>query len=177
MKKIGIDFHSKRVELITFIYDFSIEFNLTIFAGKLCPSFSVREIADKELLLQDSSIEFVTIMQDNHFTDLTDSKVFLREQMGGLYVLLGTDDGAVLQESSMSAVSDADINPLWKKCISRWKKPLLHGAWVINPIAKTKAFYKNHCYTTCAREAYLRGVKIIPIAGNCIYQLSSDYTQ
>lgn len=78
-----------------------------------------------------------------------------------------------LSESSMGAISDEEIDRLWKNMISKFSRGLLRGAYVVTPTG-IQAYYPKHGYTEGARRAYERGVAIKPVAGWNLYRLEEQ---
>ncbi|MCM1124251.1 MAG: hypothetical protein NC416_16840 [Eubacterium sp.] len=98
----------------------------------------------------------------------------LNEKRGDLIILLGEDDEIELVESCMGALSADNIDALWKKVITQFKKGLLKGAYVINPNNGGCGYYPNHWYTIGAKVAYEKGVIIKPLAGGNQYLLKKE---
>jgi hypothetical protein len=80
-----------------------------------------------------------------------------------------------LKESSMSGeTNDLSLLRIWKKFARDLSKESSTGLWVVNPVSGDRGFYKNSRYTKGASELALKGVKLLPIAGWCYYELDQS---
>lgn len=91
-----------------------------------------------------------------------------------LFVYMGTQSDESLQESYFSIKGDGKELYFWKRKINIFKKKLLKGAYVVNPLTGVKAFYKNSYYTSGGLQAFQKGVKIMPISGWNYYILAQN---
>lgn len=103
-------------------------------------------------------------------------KDILTSRGGDLIIQIGKDDGEELGESAMGVVAEEEIDLLWKRVISRFKRKLLKGAYVVTP-SGMKGDYPNLRYSVGAKEAIDNGVIIKPIAGWNHYELVAKEEQ
>lgn len=169
MKQICIQFNAKKGEIIQFLYDWSRINDLTMIVGMIFPEFAIKKIEDD--LVDVEKMEFAILTKRNEYLEFESYKSFIEDYKGDLITMLGQDKDHELYESSMGAISDKEINLLWKKCIACWKKKLLKGGWVVNPAKNVRGYHKNLYYTALVQEAYRNGTKILPITGWCYYEL------
>lgn len=101
-------------------------------------------------------------------------KEFICKQNNNLGITVGYNGGDILKESIMWINAENEIDKDWKRIINKYKKSLLKGAWVVNPNTNAKSYYKNHMYTVNAKLAYEKGIKMCPVAGWNIYELTND---
>lgn len=172
MKKNIIQFHATKEDFFMYIEDIlnNIQF---VYGIEIIPQFKQYKI-DKESLSQClRKCKFVVVSEKlmplydsyEEFSDNTNNK---------LIISLGEENDNRLVESSIGVISDTDINSEWVKIIKSIKKNMLRGAWCINTCNGAKQYYKNHMYTLNAKKLYDDGVRIFPITGWNIYELTNN---
>jgi hypothetical protein len=171
MKQICIQFIAKKREILHFLYEWSKKNDLIMIVGVIFPEFAIKKIDEDIEIFDAENLEFAILTKRNESLEFESYKTFIEEYKGDLVTMLGQDVENELHESSMGAISDKELNLLWKKCIGCWKKKLLKGGWVVNPEKNVRKYHKNLFYTALAQEAYRNGTKILPISGWCYYEL------
>lgn len=168
MRKTGVQFHITMKEMAAFLEEI-IKMNELKFYGYIY--FSEHQIVELDTFSQEEIKKYNEIWISREEKDLLLSKKdILLGRIGDLCIQLGKDDGEILGESSMGAVAEEEIDLLWKRLISRLKRKLLKGAYVVTP-SGIKEYYPNLRYSVGAKEAYDNGVIIKPIAGWCHFEL------
>lgn len=174
MKKVMIQFHATLEELVEYINSSHSEFGLfmVMMVGK---PFTLNEV-DGEISVDDLKLDGdirvfflkekpnISAASQNEFYDLNPGSI-------GLHIGRMTEEG--LKESALSFMSDdKDKASLANKFASRLKKITKSGATAVNPVNGAKANVRSHRYTEGAKSMYDQGVKILPVAGNSLYELS-----
>lgn len=171
MKKKNIQFHAT----IEDIYDFILSFydnRYTICGVAFSPNFEI-EYLSKELINIKKYHCIVISKKEIHTAK--NNYEFMKMQDNNLIIEIGKIDNEMIKESAISVFSETEIDTEWKKIISTFKKSMLRGAWVVNPNPNGgKVYYKNHLYTENAKNAYENGIKICPICGWNVYELSDE---
>lgn len=171
MHQMNLQFHATKKEILGFVSETAKKYELNIYGILVFPEFSFGELSPDDL---DDTIHYTEIILSKNkllFLDYKEYKNYLFERKGDLFVEPGIDDGSILSESSMGALSNDEIDPLWKKIRRQFTKGLLKGAYVAN--WQGRWYYPNHWYSEGARKLYQQGVCIKPIAGNTHYELES----
>lgn len=114
------------------------------------------------------------VISKNDIPRANDNWNFMKLQNNNLFIDIGKNDNGEIKESAISVFSETEIDSDWKRIINKYKRSLLKGAWVVDPDTNKKAYYKNHKYTANAKLAYENGVKIHPIGGWNIYELTNE---
>lgn len=173
MRQINIQFHAKRKEIVNFIRNIVHQYNLKAFGITLFPEYEAKEIFLSDREKYEKYREIIVCKSGIDICNREQYHEYLNEKRGDLIILLGKDDETELVESSMGALSTDNIDALWKKVITQFKKGLLKGAYVINRNGSS-GYYPNHWYTIGAKDAYERGVIIKPLAGGNQYLLKKE---
>lgn len=178
MAKFNFQFHAKHDELIDFVIKSANDYNLYIGLTHLSSQFHC-EVFDnqnfdsfpKEILGSDEIILF----QSRPIMGADNDYQFTKDNPDALHILVGADDGKILKESNLGAISDDETVAFWKKVIRPFKKSMLKGAWVMSPISGAKGYHNNRYYTEQAKTAYDNGVKICAFGvGNNIFLLEQE---
>lgn len=172
MKQINVQFHAKRVEILNFLFEVVKENNLYIVSAELFPVFKYNVISEKEAVLEDVNSNMIVLSKDMPIMEFNSYDDFCKNNIGNLIIELGKENDNMIRESSMGCMSEGEIDILWRRIISSYKRGLLKGAWGVNPKNGNKNFYKNHYYTKGIKKAYEAGYKLCAFAGNCIYEIS-----
>jgi len=178
MAKFNFQFHAKHDELIDFAKKTAIDNNLYIGITRFFPKYKC-EIFDKDNIdsvpRELSGGNEIILFQSTPVMGADSSYKFAIDNPGVLYIQVGIDDGKILEESNLGAISDDETVAFWKKAVKSFKKSMLKGAWVTFPEHGTKRYDKNHYYTLQAKTAYENGV-IIPqfVQGNYIFLLEQE---
>lgn len=167
-----IQFHATHDDLLRFVLEM-IKNDWEIGGIILFPEFNIKCVT-KNLNASDIN-DFDMIIISKQPIQIADSyEDFIKNQDNNLGITVGKEKGDKLFETSMWIYTELEIDPDWKKMINLIKKRMNRGAWVINPYNKNRKFDKNHMYTDDAKTAYKKGVKICPIAGWNIYELTNE---
>lgn len=120
----------------------------------------------------------LSVLQEEHISDLTCScsVIYVKldtsfEKTNSLVIYMGQDDEKWIGESSIGIKGEGIEFEYWKKQISKYKRTLLKGAYVVNPYRNSKTYSKNVYYTRGAKEAFEKGTQMKPIAGWNYYLL------
>ena len=175
MKKMVIQFHATHDDLLRFVLEM-IKNGWKIGGIILFPEFSIKCVTE-DLNASDIN-DFDMIIISKKLIQTADSyEDFINNQDNNLGITVGKEKDDKLFETSMWTYTELEIDPDWKKMINLIKKRMNRGAWVINPYNKNRKFDKSHMYTDDAKMAYEKGVKICPIAGWNIYELTNENSQ
>ncbi|MBU5484236.1 hypothetical protein KQI86_07825 [Clostridium sp. MSJ-11] len=175
MKKINFQFHARNDEIADFLQCVVAENGLKAYGIILFPY--CREDISEEICINYNKVKkYKLIVLSRRGAEIAVEEQydqFIFECRGDLFITIGKDNGIELFESAMGAVSDNDIDKLWIKIISHFKRRLLKGAFVTSPNGLSK-YYPNHRYSDGAKQAYDSGVIIRPIAGWNYYELKQS---
>lgn len=98
---------------------------------------------------------------------------FLGLNPGALVFEVGQLTPAGLAESWLSAMTEnTDIMKRWKHSAKLMQAATLGGAVAVNPKTGATAPMKGHRFTAGAQAQYLKGVAMLPSAGNSLVQLT-----
>ena len=98
---------------------------------------------------------------------------YTKSNHGDLILHIGDETETELTESSIGAVSEDVINPVWVKLMGRLRKCCLKGAYVVTP-QNVRKYYPQIRYSAGAREAWQKGKIIRPAAGWNRVELMSE---
>lgn len=173
MKRLCIQFHATAKELVDFVKKVLTDNRYNICGIQYFP-FVIDTLSGELNESELKRYEHIVIAKGDIPTAETNG-TFMRLQSNNLIIDIGADENdAVLKESAFTVFSEEGIDADWKKAIADFKKQLHKGAWAVNPSANTKDFYKNHLYTEGAKQAYERGVRIVPVGGWVYYELKQE---
>lgn len=92
------------------------------------------------------------------------------DETNSLFICIGHDENW-FRESSAGLKGEGPEFDYWKKQLSKFKRTLHKGAYVVNPLTGVGRYYKNVYYTDGARAAQDRGIRIQAFAGSSCYLL------
>lgn len=170
MKKINFQFHATDEDFINFIKE--IDINNYIY-GATCYPFNFQKLSIDDITISDITKYDLLIISKRNLVNFDSYKTLINNQNNNLVISRGHSDDTKLVESAIWMYSEDEIELEYKQYISNFKKSMLHGAWVVNPVLQTKSFYKNYRYTNNAKQYYKRGIKICPIAGTNYLELEN----
>lgn len=176
MAKINIQFHSKDSEIIAFIKECISEFQLYAVSMRFKPEFTA-ELVDavdiNDEFFKENNIESIYFLLNKPSMPIKNERSFLSENPGSLSIEIGNQTEKGLNESCLSVMTDdQDLLKCWRKIANKLKKITFAGAWSVNPHTSAKSFFKNHRYTSGAKELEVNGIKMLPAAGWNIYKFS-----
>ncbi len=173
MSKINFQFHATTKDISEFVFN-TLNNQQYIACGViLFPSFELENISVDSNITDFNRYDMIVISKEKIFF-CDNFREFISKQDNNLGITIGHEEENKLTESSMWVYSNTLIDQAWKRIINKYKKSMLKGAWVVNPITKKKSFYKNHRYTIGAKEAYEKGIIIKPLAGWNQYILKTE---
>lgn len=136
MAKFNFQFHAKHEEVIDFVKKSANDYNLYIglvhFSSQFhCEVFDNQSIDSfpKELLGSDELILF----QSRPVFGADSDYMFANDNPDALHIFVFTDDGKMLEESHLGAISDEETVAFWEKVVKPFKKSMIKGAWVMFP--------------------------------------------
>lgn len=173
MKTINMQFHATIEDIHKFILSVIENDNYRICGIKYFPNFTIENVEENMDVADIKKYNYIVISK-NIIPSAKNNYDFMKMQNNNLVIDIGTNDNGEIKESAISVFSETEIDSDWKRVINNYKKSLLKGAWVVNPNTNAKAYYKNHKYTANAKKAYESGVKICPVAGWNIYELTNE---
>lgn len=173
MNKLSLQFHATIKDIYAFVNDILRCGTYYVCGVSLNPKFKLEDISTESGISDFKRYEMIVVSKDS-IVHCDDYKGFVCNQENNLGITVGYNDNDILKESTMWISSQNEIDDEWKGIINKYKRSLLKGAWVVNPNTNVRTYYKNHRYTTSAKEAYEKGVKICPIAGWNIYELTNE---
>lgn len=173
MKQTCIQFHALNSEVESFIKEVAKKNDLRVYGVIYFPQYSAKELPVEESETWEGCNLIIVCRNEINISDKKLYDAYLQKKCGDLFITLGRDNDMELAESSMGAISDEEIDRLWKNMISRFSRRLLRGAYVVTPTG-IQAYYPKHGYTEGAKRAYERGVAIKPVAGWNLYRLEEQ---
>ncbi len=172
VSKINFQFHATTKDISEFVFN-TLYNQQYIACGVILFPFELENISIDSNITDFNRYDMIMISKEKIvFCD--NYREFINKQDNNLGITIGHEEEDKLKESSMWVYSDTLIDQAWKRIINKYKKSLLKGAWVVNPVTKKKSFNKNHRYTVSAKHAYENGIQMCPIAGENIYELVSE---
>lgn len=178
MAKINFQFHAINDEVIKVIKKSVLQYNLYLVSIQLCPKFNCEiirkeEFNEKEDIIYNSRMILLYNYEPN--VSVKDYNDFLDKNNDSLIFEIGMQKEEELKESRISSITEnKDTLKIWKDIVKRFKSTMLKGAWVVNPSNGAKEYYKNHCYTSSAKELFQKGIEILPYAGWSKYILNKE---
>lgn len=98
---------------------------------------------------------------------------FVTKNPNALVLTMGRRTGRGLEESWLAAnTDDVAATKKWKAVIARVKSRCFTGAVAVSPATGIRRNLKGHFFTEGARNAFIAGEKILPVAGNALIELS-----
>ena len=171
MKNKQIQFHATCDDLLELIKGINEKY--IVYKVVLFPKFEVTIIGKKLNKMDIREADMIVISKSKLKKSETYNS-FIKMQDNNLIITIGKETNDKLCESSMCIWTEGEIDTDFIKIIKDFKKQMIRGAWVLNPNYNVKKFYKNHLYTSRAQTLYENGVKICPVAGWNIYELTKD---
>lgn len=172
MAKIGFQFHSDVCETAKYIIDIVKENDLKVAIVQNYPDFeySIVDSCKIELDMVIKAQEILLfVLQPKQIKD--NYLEFIRTNEGCLSIRFGIQNDTMLRESIIGGIAENDSLAFWRKIISKYKKTMYKGAWILDENSGVKRYYKDHRYSQGAKKMYGNGISIYAIAGNCKYVL------
>jgi hypothetical protein len=146
------------------------EFNFRVVLMQLFPDFKLLEVSHIENLeksaIKREDIYSMCLGYPPPYLSVESRLKFLEKNPDYLTIDLGKLTNEGLKESFISGITDnTELLKIWHKLIRQLRKETSSGLWAINPIMKTKGFYKNIRFTQGAYELAKNGTKLLPAAG------------
>lgn len=173
VSKINLQFHAMPEDIYNFINNLLQDKRYTACGLILFPEFAAKSITD-ELTIDDLKKYDMVVISTQEIRYSDNYRDFMRSQDNNLGITIGHQADNKLNESGMWVFSEHEIAQVWKTIIGRFKRSLLKGAWVVNPVSGNRGFYKNIRYTVNAKKEYENGMEICPIAGWNRYELIGE---
>ena len=172
MKKISFQFHATHNDLKSFINGM-IEMGYFVYGLILFPQFVVDELTG-HLNGENINIYEMVIISEKAICVTDQYRDYIQSQENVLGITIGKENMKELFESSIWVFSSSEINLIWKKHITRIKRSMLKGAWVVNRNSGARKFYKDHMYTSDAQKSYKEGKIMRPIVGWNEFELTGE---
>lgn len=173
MSKTNLQFHAMTEDICKFINTLLQDKQYSACGVILFPEFAAKSITDELSTDEIAKYDIVVIStQEIRYSD--NYRDFMRRQDNNLGITIGHLADNKLNESSMWVFSEHEIARVWKTLIGRFKRSLLKGAWVVDPVSGDRSYYKNIRYTENAKKAYENGMEICPVAGWNRYELTGE---
>lgn len=97
---------------------------------------------------------------------------FAERNAGALHLDVGKLTSAGLKESWLSAKTDDEAAiKRWRRAASKLRIGTRAGFVATNPTSGASATYRTGRHTALAREAYAKGLPMLPVAGNAVVSL------
>ncbi len=173
MSKLSLQFHATIKDIYEFVNNLLQHDTYKACGVILNPGFKLENITTDSSINDYKRYDMIVVSR-RKIISCNNYKEFIRKQDNNLGITVGDNGGDGLKESTIWINSENEVDEDWKRIINSYKKSLLKGAWVINPNTNSKAYYKNHKYTVNAKLAYENGMKICPIAGWSMYELTNE---
>ncbi|MBE5931936.1 MAG: hypothetical protein E7263_00760 [Lachnospiraceae bacterium] len=141
MSSTSLQFHATTDDIYKFVIELLGNSQYNACGIILSPKFKIIEF-DKLCdfhAFEKFEMIFISKEQINFYENYKD---FSENQDNNIGILLGYNDADTIKESSMWIKSEDVIDKDFKKCINRFKKNLIKGAWIVNPYTGDKAYYK-----------------------------------
>lgn len=178
MRNINIGFHSTIAEISQKIKSVMFQYKLTAVVVRLWPEFEFEIIDNMTFEIKDeylNSARFIFLCKEVPSQLSKNYNEFLSQNVENLVLQIGERTEESIKESTIGTrATDSENIRLWKKVIGIFKKEMYQGVWIIDPRSDAKKYYKNHYFTTGAKNAYEKGIKMKAFAGLSEYQLSSE---
>ncbi len=167
MSKISFQFHSMPEELPWLIEQICKDGDISAFAiPKGRAQVEAISSSRKEYAIESSNLIAFIIdsPRGQHSKISTD---FMAANSNALFLEVGSLTKSGLQESWIYAMTgDADAMRRWRSIAKRLRSQMVSGISAKDPDTGAVAPLKNHRFTDGARDAALRGVRMLPVAGN-----------
>ena len=163
MSKSAVQFLGTRQEIFSFIEAIRSTVNVVVATENIEKSKKYNIIASGVTLANIHNCKFIYVKRGDVF-----------DEANLLCVHIGNCDTESICESVISINGTGEDFEYWKKWISKFKRTLLKGAYVVNPYRNSKTFYKNIYYTTGAKQAFDKGMSMKPVAGWNYYLLEQE---
>ncbi|MER5227895.1 hypothetical protein [Streptomyces flaveus] len=166
MTRIAFQFHADRRELVALAAQWATQLGLQMAWERFFPEYRVRAVVPSELgdLLENQLSEISRISLSLHPLELdVDSSLgYMKHNPGILTILLGKQEGGVIGESFLAAVTDSEEQlKAWKRVRSLAVKSTSKGAWILNRETGARQRSDSHRYTAKVREIADSGVRVI----------------
>lgn len=163
MSKSAVQFLGTRQEIFSFIEAIRSTVNVVIATANIDKPNKYNILASNATLAKIHNCQFIYVKRGDFF-----------DEANLLCVHIGKCDTESISESVISIKGDGEDFEYWKKLISKFKRTLLKGAYVVNPYRNSKTYYKNIYYTIGAKQAFDNGMSMKPIAGWNYYLLAQE---
>jgi hypothetical protein len=161
MAKIGFELFATNSEIIDFALETvrqnQLYFVYQDFKKNFITCSDVGNL-EKESLLGITNIAIYDYEPSSYNGSLYD---YYKLNPNGLLVRLGKETDEYLEESFVSSIcSEPETLKMWKRIVSRYKRQLLKGAWVVNGFTGNKRYVKSRYYSFDAKMLYLKSVQM-----------------
>lgn len=168
-----MQFHATIEDIHEFILSVIGNHSYRVCGVAYSPYYTIEDIEGNIDIKDIKKYDYIVISKDS-IPRADNNYNFMKLQNNNLFIDIGKNNNKEIKESAISVFSETEIDSDWKRIINKYKKSMLKGAWVVNPDTNKKTYYKNHKYTVNAKLAYENGVKICPIGGWNIYELTNE---
>jgi len=173
MTKLSLQFHADRGEILAAVARWASESGLTVVEESFSPGYRVR-VVDSAGLSGDSDPAANRISLSLHPVELNVSSAleYMRENPDVLTITFGEQNGRVLRESVLAAMTDdAKSLAVWKRLRNDLRKGMLKGASVENVMTGAQSRKDAHLYTAGAKRLADAGVTVAGLTDSVRYVL------
>ena len=173
MKKANFQFYSTHEEILRFFSEAVSTGAVHVYLVGLFPEYVMQEMKPGHPYILGQYTFAILSECSREIRTREEYLAYTKATHGDLIVHIGDETEAELTESSIGAVSEDAINPVWVKLIGRLRKCCLKGAYVVTP-QNVRKYYPQIRYSSGAREAWQNGETIRPAAGWNRVELMSE---
>ena len=179
MGNINVGFFATIDEIIAMVRKTTQERDIFVVAVKIWPEFDCKVITPLTFEAHRG------YMKTSRFIFLCSGGIrdvprgyneFLDQNINNLIIEVGEATSKYMKESTIGTrCNDAKRLIIWKQIITKVKKQMQQGAWVVNPHNGLKDYNKNIYYSKGALAAYNKGMVMKAYAGWSQYQLMNSH--
>ena len=173
MKKTNFQFYATHGEILDFLKEAVAAGAVHVYLVGLVPEYAMQEMKPGYPYLLGQYTYAIFSECGRELCTREEYLAYTKSNHGDLILHIGDETEAELTESSIGAVSEDAINPVWVKLIGRLRKCCLKGAYVVTP-QNVRKYYPQIRYSAGAREAWQKGKTIRPAAGWNRVELMSE---
>jgi hypothetical protein len=166
MSKLSFQFHVMPDE-VGFVVDTVLLISggtVAVFKGREGKPIALEPNVKSEMV---SNLKAIAFTRDRSDLNVQSFDEFRQKNPDALIFEIGEMTQKGLKESWLYAMSEnAETMRTWRKVTRKLSASMISNVVAINPVTGASAPVKGHRFSAGAKEAFMQGVRMLPVAGN-----------
>lgn len=169
MRRMQIQFHAERGELISLALDWARDFGLIPVLEQFFPDYRISAVVSDErsdVAGDLANVDRVALCSTDPDLTAVAAHEFVTRNPNCLFVSIGSRDADGLRESALGGdCDDPETLRRWRDLIRYAKSAMHQGATISNPVSGVREPRPGHLHTAGAHQLAASGVKMLAAAG------------